>query len=98
MAWNKVAVVGAALINFGELFEQSYEHLAAGAFQAACGAVDKGFDPTQIEAAFRTLKSDLGVRPIYHRREHRVEAHIFIAFLAYCLQVTLKNQLMLHAP
>ena len=53
---------------------------------------------TQIEAAFRTLKSDLGVRPIYHRREHRVEAHIFIAFLAYCLQVTLKNQLMLHAP
>jgi transposase len=53
---------------------------------------------TQIEAAFRTLKSDLGIRPIYHRLEQRVEAHIFVAFLAYCLQVTLKNQLMLHAP
>ena len=53
---------------------------------------------TQIEAAFRTLKSDLGIRPIYHRRPQRVEAHIFIAFLAYCLQITLKNQLMMHAP
>ncbi len=53
---------------------------------------------TLIEAAFRTLKSDLGIRPIYHRLEQRVEAHILVAFLAYCLQVTLKNQLMLHAP
>jgi transposase len=53
---------------------------------------------TQIEATFRTLKSDLGIRPIYHRLEHRMEAHILVAFLAYCLQVTLKNQLMLHAP
>jgi len=53
---------------------------------------------TQIEAAFRTLKSDLGIRPIYHRRPQRVEAHIFIAFLAYGLQITLKNQLMMHAP
>ena len=53
---------------------------------------------TQVEAAFRTLKSDLGIRPIYHRLEQRVEAHILVAFLAYCLQVTLKNQLMLHAP
>jgi hypothetical protein len=53
---------------------------------------------TQIEAAFRTLKSDLGIRPIYHRRGHRVEAHIFLAFLAYCLHVTLKNQLLIHAP
>lgn len=52
---------------------------------------------TQIEAAFRTLKSDLGLRPIYHRLERRVEGHIFVAFLAYCLQVTLKNRLQLHA-
>jgi hypothetical protein len=52
----------------------------------------------QIEAAFRTLKSDLGIRPIYHRLGPRVEAHILIAFLAYCLHVTLKNQLMIHAP
>ena len=53
---------------------------------------------TNIEAAFRTLKSDLGLRPIYHRREQRVEAHIFVAFLAYCLQVTLRNGLRNQAP
>ena len=53
---------------------------------------------TQIEAAFRSLKSDLGIRPIYHRLENRVDAHILIAFLAYCLQVTLKNRLQIHAP
>src|SRR3989441_1406001 len=53
---------------------------------------------TQIEATFRTLKSELGIRPIYHRLEHRIDAHILIAFLAYCLQVTLKNRLLVHAP
>jgi len=53
---------------------------------------------TQIEAVFRSLKSDLGLRPIYHRLESRVDAHILIAFLAYCLQVTLKNRLQIHAP
>jgi acetyl-CoA C-acetyltransferase len=52
MAWNKVAVVGAALIKFGELFEQSYEQMAAGAFESAVASVDKGFDPAQVEAAF----------------------------------------------
>jgi transposase len=53
---------------------------------------------TQIEAVFRSLKSELGIRPIYHRLEKRVDAHILIAFLAYCLQVTLKNRLQIHAP
>ena len=53
---------------------------------------------TNIEAAFRTLKSDLGLRPVYHRLEQRVEAHIFVAFLAYCLQVTLKNRMRDQAP
>lgn len=52
----------------------------------------------QIEAAFKALKSDLGLRPIYHQREHRVEAHICVAFLAYCLLVTLKNRLQALAP
>jgi acetyl-CoA C-acetyltransferase len=52
MAWNRVAVVGAGLIKFGELFEQSYETMAAGAFRAACESVDKGFDPQAVEAAF----------------------------------------------
>src|SRR5947209_3462266 len=53
---------------------------------------------TQIEAAFKTLKNEMGLRPIYHQLGHRVEAHIFVAFLAYCLLVTLKNRLQAVAP
>jgi hypothetical protein len=45
----------------------------------------------QIEAAFKTMKSELGIRPLYHRLGHRVEAHILVAFLAYCLLITLKR-------
>ena len=52
MAWNRVAVVGAGLIKMGELFEQSYEQMAAGAFSAAVASVDKGFEPELVEAAF----------------------------------------------
>lgn len=53
---------------------------------------------TQIEAVFKTMKSELGLRPIYHQLGHRVEAHILVAFLAYCLLVTLKNRLRALAP
>jgi len=53
---------------------------------------------TQIEAAFKDLKSDLGIRPIHHQKADRVEAHIFVAFLAYCLSVTLKKRLQAYAP
>jgi len=53
---------------------------------------------TQIEAAFKCLKSDLAIRPIHHQLEHRVEAHIFVAFLSYCLMVTLRQMLVPHAP
>src|SRR6516165_2533168 len=48
---------------------------------------------TEIEGAFKTLKDDLQLRPIYHRLEQRIEAHIFVAFLAYCLHVTLRARL-----
>jgi Transposase DDE domain len=48
---------------------------------------------TEVEQAFKELKHDLAVRPIFHRNEDRIEAHIFVAFLAYCLQVTLKADL-----
>jgi len=48
---------------------------------------------TEIEAAFKNLKDDLVLRPIYHQLEHRVEAHIFVAFIAYCLHVTLRARL-----
>lgn len=53
---------------------------------------------TEIEAAFKCLKSDLAVRPIYHQLEDRVDAHIFVAFLAYCLMTTLRHLLRPHAP
>jgi len=53
---------------------------------------------TQIEGVFRSLKSELSIRPIRHQLEKRADAHVLIAFLAYCLQVTLKNRLMMHAP
>jgi hypothetical protein len=46
----------------------------------------------EIEAVFKSFKNDLGLRPIYHSVEARVEAHIFVCFLAYCLQVTLRQR------
>ena len=52
----------------------------------------------QIEAAFKSMKSELAIRPLYHQLGQRVEAHIFVAFLAYCLLVTLKNRLQALAP
>jgi transposase len=51
-----------------------------------------------VEEAFKTLNGDLSIRPIYHQREKRIEAHIFIAFLAYCLHVTLGHRLKHLAP
>lgn len=53
---------------------------------------------SQIEAAFKAMKSELGIRPLYHQLGHRVQAHIMVAFLAYCLLVTLKNRLQALAP
>ena len=52
----------------------------------------------RIEEAFRTIKGDLGIRPIWHQLEHRIEAHVFICFLSYCLQVTLGHRLKHLAP
>ena len=52
----------------------------------------------QIEAAFKAMKSELGIRPLYHQLGRRVEAHILVAFLAYCLLITLKNRLQALAP
>ncbi len=53
---------------------------------------------TEIEAVFRIFKGDLAIRPIHHQKESRIEAHIFIAFLAYCLHVTLKRLVFRYAP
>ena len=51
-----------------------------------------------VEEAFKTLKGDLAIRPIFHQDEKRIEAHIFVAFLAYCLQITLTRRLHGLAP
>ena len=53
---------------------------------------------TQVEEAFKNLKGDLAIRPIHHQEEVRVEAHILICFLAYCLHVTLGRRLRDLAP
>jgi hypothetical protein len=52
----------------------------------------------EVEAAFKNLKHDLLLRPIFHQLEHRIEAHIFVAFIAYCLHVTLRARLSPLAP
>lgn len=52
---------------------------------------------SNVEQAFRELKSDLGVRPVYHHKEDRVDAHVFVAFMSYCLQVTLRHRLRASA-
>jgi transposase len=51
-----------------------------------------------VEAAFKSLKSDLGLRPIHHQIQNRVEAHILVAFLGYCLTATLRMKLSSAAP
>jgi len=51
-----------------------------------------------VEEAFKNLKGDLEIRPVFHQNEKRIEAHIFIAFLAYCLQITLQRRLHALAP
>ena len=53
---------------------------------------------TEVEQAFKELKHDLAIRPIYHQTDQHIEAHIFIAFIAYCLHVTLKQHARSCAP
>jgi transposase len=52
---------------------------------------------TEAEAAFRTLKSELSIRPLFHQKEPRIKAHVMVAFLGYALRVTLKHLLKRRA-
>jgi transposase len=52
----------------------------------------------QVEEAFKNLKGDLAIRPIYHQLEQRIEAHIFVSFLAYCVYVSLREKARRLAP
>lgn len=53
---------------------------------------------TEVEQAFKEIKQNLGIRPVYHQKDDRIEAHIFVSFLSYCLQVTLKQRARAKAP
>jgi hypothetical protein len=53
---------------------------------------------TEVEQAFKELKNDLDIRPVYHQKDSRIEAHILVSFLSYCLQVTLKHRAKTKAP
>ena len=59
---------------------------------------DGAAELSAVEEAFKNLKGDIAVRPVFHKDEKRIEAHIFIAFLAYCLHVTLTRRLHALAP
>ena len=51
----------------------------------------------EVEQAFKTLETDLSLRPIYHQKDERIEAYIFVSFLSYCLQITLQQRLTVLA-
>lgn len=53
---------------------------------------------TEVEQAFKDLKQDLAVRPVFHQTDDRIDAHIFVSFMAYCLFVTLKYKAKQRAP
>jgi hypothetical protein len=71
---------------------------AFGAGEAAAPLWERYLQLGEIEGVFKTLKSDLGLRPIRHHVEPRIEAHLLVCFLAYCLHVTLRKRLEAHAP
>jgi hypothetical protein len=89
-------------------FRVDHGKLTAAELQDVLRSNLMGEDPTvlweryvqlaQIAAAFKSMKSELGIRPLYHQLGHRVEAYILVVFLAYCLLVTLKNRLQALAP
>jgi len=61
------------------------------------GAVGQIQRLTEAEAAFRALKNELSIRPLFHQKEPRLMAHVMVAFLGYALWVTLKHMLK-HRP
>ena len=93
---------------FWKIHRAKYRHIRSRDGRYLLRSNQTGTDPselwkqymvlTEVEEAFRNLKGDLAVRPIYHQLERRIEAHIFVAFLSYCLHVTLRQLARSHAP
>jgi transposase len=85
---------------FRETYRREGQYLLRGylAQQAPATLWEYYTQLTEIEEAFKNLKGDIGIRPIFHQLPHRIEAHIFIAFVTYCLHVTLRRRLRDLAP
>ena len=85
---------------FRETYRREGQYLLRGylAQQAPATLWEYYTQLTEIEEAFKNLKGDIGIRPIFHQLAHRIEAHIFIAFVTYCLHVTLRRRLRDLAP
>ena len=85
---------------FRETYRREGQYLLRGhlAQQAPAALWEYYTQLTEVEEAFKNLKGDLGIRPIFHQLPHRIEAHIFIAFVTYCLHVTLRRRLRDLAP
>src|SRR5205823_1187081 len=79
-------------------FRRASGRVAAGGTFSGGSTSPRYVQLTEIEAVFRALKSDLAIRPIHHQKDSRIEAHIFVSFLAYCLYVTLRQRLRALAP
>ena len=87
-------------VKFRETYRREGQYLLRGylAQQAQATLWEYYTQLTEIEEAFKNLKGDIGIRPIFHQLPHRIEAHIFIAFVTYCLHVTLRRRLRDLAP
>ena len=83
-----------------EVFKREGRYLLRTNLQESDGAKVWAFylQLVEVEEAFKNLKGDLAIRPIFHQLEGRIEAHIFVCFLAYCVQVSLRHQLRAKAP
>ena len=90
-SWNKARLRGAKLRQGAYLLRTNLDPMDPDALWRQYVQL------TEVEAAFRALKSELAIRPIWHRIQRRVEAHILVAFLGYCLWVCLKQKLKMVA-
>ncbi|MGA7882739.1 MAG: hypothetical protein WCD63_17890, partial [Terrimicrobiaceae bacterium] len=90
-SWNKARLRGAKLRQGAYLLRTNLDPMDPDALWRQYVQL------TEVEAAFRALKSELAIRPIWHRIQRRVEAHILVAFLGYCLWVCLKQKLKVVA-
>jgi transposase len=94
-AWNKARERDGSYLLRGHI---PWEDWPAGMEKQAAVLWKWYMQLVHVEESFKTLKSDLGLRPVFHHLEHRVEAHIMVAFLGYCLTVTLRMKLKQSAP